>query len=617
MCGIVGYIGDKSAQKIVLEGLTRLEYRGYDSAGVATLAPTDNPKHRWETQVQKKAGKLKNLQIRLKKHPCIGGIGIGHTRWATHGSPSDLNAHPHSVGGLTLVHNGIIENFVALKAQLKAKGCHFESDTDSEVVVHLINDFCRSSSTIEEAFLKSIRRLKGAFSMVLIDEGNPDKLLAAKMATPLVIGKGKGENFVGSDALALLDYTDRFIFLEDGDVAVIKKGSIRVTNFKGDRISRRSQIIKWTGDQAEKDGYPHFMLKEINEQPQAVSDTLGDRITTTKAGIKLDDFHLSKLKHIKRIVIIACGTSYHAGLLGEYLFEHYLKLPVEVELASEFRYRDPIIDNTTLVIAISQSGETADTLGALNIARDKGAKYLSICNVENSAIPRFCKKGFGTFFTRTGPEISVASTKAFVTQVVMLYMLAQGWAAQSKKISRAEYIKNMRALREIPKTLKSCLNQSKTIKKIAQQYKHSKSMLFLGRGLFYPMALEGALKMKEISYIHAEGFAAGEMKHGPIALLDEHLPVVVLATKGYGYEKVVSNLEEVNARAAQVIAICSEKDSALKKLCAHTITLPNYHKDLLPLMSALPLQLLAYHMAVARGCDVDKPRNLAKSVTVE
>lgn len=617
MCGIVGYIGPKSAQKVVIEGLKRLEYRGYDSAGVATLSPTNDPNHRWETQVQKKAGKLKKLRHRLEKHPCHGGIGIGHTRWATHGSPSDLNAHPHGVGGLTLVHNGIIENYVALRTALQKKGCHFESDTDSEVVVQLINNLCRSSKTIEEAFLKAIRRLKGAFSMVLIDEANPDKMLVAKMATPLVIGKGKDENFVGSDTLALLPYTDRFLFLEDGDVAILTKKSVRIMNFKGESVSRRSQKIKWNADQAEKGGFKHFMLKEIFEQPQAVSDTIGDRITTTKNGIIIDELNLAKLSRINRIILTACGTSYHACLLGEYLLEQYLRIPVEVELASELRYRNPIIDRNTLIIAVSQSGETADTLGALHTARDNGGKFMAICNVQNSAIPRFCKKSLGTLFTHTGPEISVASTKAFVTQVVMLYMLSLGWAAQSKKITRPHYLKNMRALREIPKTLESCLKQSEKIRQIAEAYKDAQSMLYLGRGLFFPMALEGALKMKEISYVHAEGYAAGEMKHGPIALLDENLPVVVLATKGYGYEKVVSNLEEVNARAAQVIAICSEKDHALQKLCAHTITLPNYHKDLLPLMSALPLQLFAYHLAVARGCDVDQPRNLAKSVTVE
>lgn len=616
MCGIVGYIGRKPAQDVILSGLKKLEYRGYDSAGIATLNKSEET-YRFETRVQKQAGKLKNLIQILDSRPCIGSVGIGHTRWATHGEPSDLNAHPHGAGGITIVHNGIIENYVTLRDGLIKKGCKLASSTDSEVIVHLINLACRTSKTIDEAFYKSIKKLRGAFSIVLIDEANPKKMLCAKMATPLVIGVGEKESFVASDCLALLNYTKKFIFLEDGDVAIVQANKIRITDFDEKVKRRKRTAVDWTKHQAEKSGFDHYMLKEIFEQPQAVSDTFGNRLSIHKTHVDIDGIDMRKLKGIERIVIVGCGTSYNAGLLSEYLFEKYLQIPVEVEFASEFRYRNPILNRKTLVIAISQSGETADTIGALDIARNAKAPLLGICNVVNSAIARACSKSLGVLYTRAGPEISVASTKAFVTQVVMLTLLALGLARQRNLLTDEQLRAKLKAIRKIPATLETCLEQSEAIKAIAKKIYKAKSILYMGRGLFYPMALEGALKMKEISYIHAEGYAAGEMKHGPIALIDKKTPVVVLATKGKAYEKIVSNLEEASARKAGIIAICSEKDEALKKMCKHTITLPDYSEELLPLMSAIPLQLLSYHVAVARGCDVDQPRNLAKSVTVE
>jgi glucosamine--fructose-6-phosphate aminotransferase (isomerizing) len=614
MCGIVGYLGEKEAQGILIEGLAKLEYRGYDSAGVATLQDQGDG-HR--THVVRAAGKLQRLREELEKKPCPGSRGIAHTRWATHGRPNNENAHPHTSDGITVVHNGIVENHVELRNQLLEAGRQFSSETDTEIFAHLIAVARSHTASLEEAVREALQVVRGAFALAVLDERSPEKIVVAKESTPLVIGLGEGEAFVASDIPAVLAHTRRFIFLEDGDMAVLEKSGVTLTDFEGHAIERPVKTVDWSPVMAEKGGHKHFMHKEIFEQPRAITDTLRGRLGFEEGMPTLDDIHTESLANIKRVCIVACGTSWHAGLVGKYLIEELARVPVEVDLASEFRYRNPVVGEETLVIGISQSGETADTIAALKEARTRGAQLLAICNVIDSAIPRLCAESVGVIYTRAGPEIGVASTKAFVTQMVALHLLALHFAHARSTLDPALILEDMEALARLPREIEAVLHQEPAIRKMAQHYVHARDMLYLGRGSLFPIALEGALKLKEISYIHAEGYAAGEMKHGPIALIDEDMPVVVLAVKGHGYDKVVSNLEEVRARGGQIIAVCDEDDAHLTDLAESTLTLPKTHPRTVATLATVPLQLFAYHIADLRGTDVDQPRNLAKSVTVE
>jgi glucosamine--fructose-6-phosphate aminotransferase (isomerizing) len=605
MCGIVGYIGAKTAEPILLEGLKRLEYRGYDSAGIATL---DNAQ---QTQIRKAVGKLAALSNLLKSNPCPGSIGIAHTRWASHGRPNEINAHPHRFGSITIVHNGIIENHAALKNDLIAKGHQFESDTDTEIVAHLIAQFKKTyPKDFPKAVSKALELIHGAYALAILDEETPDMLIGVKQACPLVVGLGQSENFLASDFPAVLSHTRDFIILEDGDIAVIKANSVQILDSHGNRQTRAPKSIDWSPEAAEKGGFKHFMLKEIFEQPQAVIDTLRGRFAAGELDIALEGLHTEQLKDIRRITIVACGTSYHAGLIAKRFIEELAHIPVEVDLASEFRYRNPLISDSHLVIGISQSGETADTLAALVLAKSKNAKLMALCNVVDSAIARLCTTSAGTFYTRAGPEISVASTKALLTQIIALYLLA---LLLSKKPTQ----EHLQSLYELPMLLEAALKHEPDIRELAKKLMDSQHMLLMGRGLLYPVALEGALKIKELSYIHAEGYPAGEMKHGPIALIDEQMPVLVLAIQGMNYEKTLSNLEEVKSRGAQIWVLCNESDHELRKLYPNALLIPTCNSYLTPALATLPLQLLAYHLADLRGLDVDQPRNLAKSVTIE
>ncbi len=611
MCGIVGYIGAKNAYPILLKGLKRLEYRGYDSAGVALQNDT--------THIYKKKGKVSDLEDYVTGKNISGTIGIGHTRWATHGEPNDTNAHPHhSQNGLfTLIHNGIIENYTYLKNSLEEQGVRFYSDTDTEVLVNLIEYIYQAQKvTAEIAVRLALSKVVGAYGLVILCREEPDKIIAARNSSPLVIGLGENEYFLASDATPIIEYTDRVIYLNNDDVAIIKRDELILKNLKNDILEPHVQKLDLGISEIEKNGYDHFMLKEIFEQPRSIKDTFRGRLQSDQNQIKLGGLHevTETLLEAKRIIIVACGTSWHAGLVGEYLFEDLARVQVEVDYASEFRYRNPVINPDDVVIAISQSGETADTLAAIQLAKEAGATVLGICNVVGSSISRETHAGV---YTHAGPEIGVASTKAFTAQVTVLSMMALMIGRKKELISQERYATLLNELEEIPSKIETILEGNDHFHKIADIYKSVSNALYLGRGVSYPVALEGALKLKEISYIHAEGYPAAEMKHGPIALIDENMPVVFIATKDNSYEKIVSNIQEVKARNGIVIAIVTEGDDAIERMADHVIEIPPTDPALISLLSVVPLQLIAYHIAVMRGCNVDQPRNLAKSVTVE
>ncbi len=609
MCGIVGYIGSQQASPIILDGLRRLEYRGYDSAGICTL-------EEGVAQIRRAQGKLMNLETILHEHPARGTRGIGHTRWATHGRPSEINAHPHRAANIVLVHNGIIENYISLKARLQELGHEFSSETDTEIIAHLVEEHYRDSGDFEQAVRQALAEVKGAYAVAILCTDEPDKLIAAKLGSPLVVGQGEGEYFVASDIPAMLSHTREMIFLEDGEMVVFTPMALRFTDLAGNPLVKQSKTITWSPTMAEKGGYRHFMLKEIYEQPRALADTIAGRALVEEGDVYLEDLGLDEeqLAGLEKIFIIACGTSWHAGLVGKFYLEKVARIPVEIDIASEFRYRDPIIPANSLTILISQSGETADTLAALREAHGKGGKTLCICNVVDSSIAR---ESDGIIYTHAGPEIGVASTKAFTTQLVALYLLAIKLGRIRHTLSAADGQARLAELLELPRKLEETLEMDGYIEELAREFVGARDVLYLGRGNLYPIALEGALKLKEISYIHAEGYPAGEMKHGPIALIDEDLPVVVLVPRNSTYDKVVSNMEEVCARGGQVIAVVSGDDEELLDKVAALISVPVVDEDLLPVITSVPMQLLAYYIAVLKGTDVDQPRNLAKSVTVE
>lgn len=609
MCGIIGYIGNKDAIPIVMNGLRRLEYRGYDSAGIAYLLDT-------KIEIKRCKGKIKNLEDIIQTITVSSGLAIGHTRWATHGRPSDENAHPHRSDGIVLVHNGIIENYVQIKNKLRSEGYLFTSDTDTEVICHLINKYNRLGFTLEDAVKNTIKDIHGAYAFAVISEKEPDKIVVVRKESPLVIGIGEGEFFIASDVTAFLDYTRDVIFLDNNELAIIKKEEIRIEDFEGNLLTKSKTTISWSSSMAEKGGYKHFMLKEIHEQPMAIADTIRGRISAETGDVFIEEFGLTEeiIKDINNIFIVACGTSYHAAMVGKYILEDIAKIPVEVDIASEFRYRNPIISNKSLFIAITQSGETADTLAAMRLARQSGAMVLSICNVIGSTASR--ESDF-VFYTHSGPEIGVASTKAFSTQIVALYLLAIAIGKIKGNLQIKEAIRFIEDLLHLPAKVEESLELEDEIKALAKNIFKSKDLLYMGRGINYPIALEGALKLKEISYIHAEGYAAGEMKHGPIALIDEELPVVFLVQSGRLLEKILSNMEEVSSRGGIIIAITSTDDVSIKRLAKYYIKISESNDYLNPILFTIPLQLIAYHIAVLRGCDVDQPRNLAKSVTVE
>jgi glucosamine--fructose-6-phosphate aminotransferase (isomerizing) len=610
MCGIVGYIGSKDAEPVLVDGLMRLEYRGYDSAGIATL-------DRGTTLLRRAPGKLAALRERLSREPCPGHTGIGHTRWATHGRPSEENAHPHSTDGVTVVHNGIIENHVALRDALKRQGRVFSSETDTEIFAHLIALHRLAGHDLLTSVRAAVAQVKGAYALAVLDERTPSEIAFAKAASPLVVGFGDGETFLASDVPAVLTHTRTFTFLEDGDVGIITTSGVQIFDAAGNAVERARRTVSWSPVMAEKGGHKHFMHKEIFEQPRAVTDTLRGRLSFDARRVQLDVENEALLRDVNRVIITACGTSWHAGLVGKYLIEKLAKVACDVELASELRDRDPVLDERTLLIAISQSGETADTLAALKEAKRRGARVMAICNVVDSGIPRACEGSVGTLYTRAGPEIGVASTKAFVTQLVALHLLALGMAQTRGVIDPEVVVEEMTALSKLPLEMEHALEREESVRALAQRHVKARDMLFLGRGLTFPIALEGALKLKEISYIHAEGYAAGEMKHGPIALIDENMPVMVIALQGPGYDKVVSNLEQVHARGGMVLAVCVDGDTAIEAHTDGLLRVPASHPHTMPALAVVPLQLFSYHVADLRGTDVDQPRNLAKSVTVE
>ncbi|OFX26908.1 MAG: glutamine--fructose-6-phosphate aminotransferase [Bacteroidetes bacterium GWA2_31_9] len=611
MCGIVGYIGNKDAYPIIINGLKRLEYRGYDSAGIALLSK--------DLRVYKKKGKVSDLESFLEDKDISGNIGIGHTRWATHGEPNDINAHPHSsMNGLfTLIHNGIIENYSRLKRRLEDRGYTFISQTDTEVLVNLIEYiYIKGSVSAEIAVRLALTKVVGAFGVVIMCKDEPDKLIAARKGSPLVIGIGDGEYLLASDATPIIEHTKSVIYMNDNDIAVIQKDSLSLKTLSNELLTPKIQQLDLEIDEIEKGGYEHYMLKEIFEQPRSIQDTFRGRVSLERKEITLGGLYevLPKIIEAKRIIIVGCGTSWHAGLVGEYLIEEFARIPVEVEYASEFRYRNPIIYKDDVVIAISQSGETADTLAAIQMAKDCGAMVIGICNVVGSSIPRATHAGV---YTHAGPEIGVASTKAFTAQVTVLTMMAILIGQKKGFIKDEDYNVLIEDLIDIPTKIEYILKNSELIEDISALYKNANNFLYLGRGFFFPVALEGALKLKEISYIHAEGYPAAEMKHGPIALIDEKMPIVVIATQDKTYEKIVSNIQEVKARKGIVIAIVTEGDTTIRDMADHVIEVPNCNEAFAPLLTVIPLQLLSYYIAVLRGCNVDQPRNLAKSVTVE
>lgn len=611
MCGIVGYIGKKEAYPIIIKGLHRLEYRGYDSAGVALL--------NGDMRIYKCAGKVSDLEAITEGQNVKGTLGIGHTRWATHGEPNTRNAHPHKSNDkkLSIIHNGIIENYASLKTELVKRGHIFESDTDTEVLIHLIEDIQQKEKVIlEEAVRIALNQVIGAYAIVIASEEEPDKLIAARKSSPLVVGVGEDEFFLASDATPLIEYTRNVVYLNDEEIAVVNRnGELVIKTLHNEEQIPYVQELQMQLDMIEKSGYEHYMLKEINEQPNSIKDSMRGRLGQGNRIILggIVEYE-NKIVNAKRMIIVACGTSWHAGLVGEYLFEDLARIPVEVEYASEFRYRNPVLNEEDVVLAISQSGETADTLAAIELAKSKGATVLGICNVVGSSIARATHAGS---YTHAGPEIGVASTKAFTAQVTVLTLMALSIGRKKGTITESRYQAIAVELSKIPEKISEVLKANDFIKEIADTYQNVSNFLYLGRGYNFPVALEGALKLKEISYIHAEGYPAAEMKHGPIALIDENMPVVVVATNKSAYEKIVSNVQEVKARKGQVIAIISEHDEVMYSLADHVIKIPDTEEALTPLLSVVPLQLLAYHIAVMRGCNVDQPRNLAKSVTVE
>ena len=620
MCGIVGYIGPKKVVPVIIEGLRKLEYRGYDSAGIAVVNGTG------KIEIRRAPGKLKNLEEVLRESPIEGTYGIGHTRWATHGRPTEENAHPHRdcTGQYVVVHNGIIENYLELKEKLQREGHKFVTETDTEIVAHLVEKYAKDLP-FEEAVRKTLKDLRGIYSLVFLSAKDPQKLIAARIGPPSVIGLGDGEYFVASDIPALLEHTRKIFFLADGDVAVLSREGVRVTDLDGKPVERPAHQVTWDPIMAEKGGYKHFMQKEIFEQPRAVRDTMLGRISQDTGKVFLDEMAITEkaFREFQNVRIVACGTSWHAGLAGKFMIERLARLPVEVDYGSEFRYRDPIIDSRTLTVCISQSGETADTLAAQREAKQKGSPSLAICNVKGSMITR---EAAGTILTHAGPEIGVASTKAFTAQLAALLLLASYLGQVREKLAPDAARKLMLEFTRIPHKMETILQAEETgfFETLARQYFRQSDFLYLGRGIHYPIALEGALKLKEISYIHAEGYPSGEMKHGPNALIDENLPVVVLATRDESdaasmtlYEKSVSNIKEVKARDGIVISVVTSGDRLAREASDHIIELPAAPDLLSPLLEIIPLQLLAYYIAVRRGCDVDQPRNLAKSVTVE
>ena len=611
MCGIVGYIGNRSAQDVLLGGLKRLEYRGYDSSGISVIN-SDNSK----ISTQKSPGKIAVLEGLLKKKPLGGNLGIAHSRWATHGAPNHINAHPHAdcKKEISIVHNGIIENYESLKTGLIKEGHHFLSQTDTEVIVHLIEKFYKNGASLEEAVRKSLRLLAGSFAIGVISSREPDKLIGARLGSPLIIGVGKDENFLASDVPAVLGSTKEVIFLEENEMVVLSKDSVRISSLSGKKVSRNPAHISWDIAQAQKQGYKHFMLKEINEQPKIIENLLKMRIKGEKVIFDEQKIPEEKLKEIKNIFIVACGTAYHAGMVGKYIIESICSIPVSVDVSSEFRYRNLLLDKNTLVIAVSQSGETADTLAGIKEAKKYGVRVLSICNVLGSSLTR---ESDGVIYTHAGPEMGVASTKAYTAQLMAFYFLAFYLAELKGVLSRKKIAQELSELKKIPHQQKDILKDQAAIATLARRHSHLGSFLYLGRHVNFPSALEGALKLKEISYIPAEGYAAGEMKHGPIALIDEYRAVVCICPQSHVYEKMISNLQEIRARRGKIIAIASLGDKKIKEQVKEIIYVPLCSEIFSPLLVVLPLQLIAYHIAVKRGCDVDQPRNLAKSVTVE
>jgi glucosamine--fructose-6-phosphate aminotransferase (isomerizing) len=609
MCGIVGYIGPRNVTTVLLEGLRRLEYRGYDSAGVALVADG-------KLVGTKRVGKLGNLEAELKKHPLTGTAGIGHTRWATHGRPSDSNAHPHldCKGRIAVIHNGIIENHAALRFDLTEKGHTFSSETDTEVVAHLLEEYY--TGDIVEAVRKTLHAVRGAYALGVLSADNPEEIVFARNgASPLIVGLGKDEMFVASDSPAILEYTRKELIIQEGEIVVITRDGAKITTFDGERVDREITHVAWDVRSAEKGGFKHFMLKEIYEQPKVVKDTLAGRLDEHGV-VKLEDIGITNVRLLKsrKVTMFACGTAYHAAVYGMYLIRQLAKLPVELELASEFRYSDPVIEPDTLAIAVSQSGETADTMEAVRMAKQGGATVLGVCNVVGSALSR---AAHGTLYTHAGPEIGVAATKTFVAQCVAMALLALH-LAKIRGTADPDVIAEVgRALQELPSLVDQALNVNEETISVARRHAKATSVLFLGRHVNYPIALEGALKLKEISYIHAEGYAAGEMKHGPIALLDENVPTIVIATRGPVQEKVLSNMAEAKARESRVIAVANPNDHEVLEIADEIFEVPQTHHLIAPIINVVPLQLLAYHIADRKGCDVDQPRNLAKTVTVE
>ncbi len=620
MCGIVGYVGNKPVVPLIIDGLRKLEYRGYDSAGIAVV----NGKH--DLEIRRAEGKLRNLEAVLNESPIAGSYGVGHTRWATHGRPTEENAHPHRdcTGRVVVVHNGIIENYLQLKEELRKKDHRFITETDTEIVSHLVEEYLKNGADFESAVRETVQRLRGIFALSIISADYPDTIISARQGPPVVMGVGDQEFFVASDVPAILEHTRDVFFLADGEIAVMTRDGIRVTDFSGKEVKPEKQRITWDPIQVEKGGFKHFMLKEIYEQPRAVRETVEGRISHATGHVFLDqmkNISEDEFKRLTSIKIAACGTSLHAGLAGKYMIEQLARVNVEVDYASEFRYRDPVLDDNALLLVISQSGETADTLAAMREVKERGIKALSICNVQGSMITR---EADGTILTHAGPEIGVASTKAFTSQMIALYLFALYLGQLRGTLSDEESLAHVSQLAELPVKMEHLLNQSDAIDELSREFFRATDFLYLGRGINFPIALEGALKLKEISYIHAEGYPAGEMKHGPNALIDERLPVMFINTREAGnrsselrYEKTHSNIVEVKAREGIVISVLTEGDTMSSVVSDHVISVPDSSDLLSPLLSIIPLQLLAYHIAVRRGCDVDQPRNLAKSVTVE
>lgn len=619
MCGIVGYVGNKQVVPLIIDGLRKLEYRGYDSAGIAVVDEDCN------LSLRRAEGKLRNLEEAIRLNPLDGNYGIGHTRWATHGRPTEENAHPHRdcSGKIVVVHNGIIENYLTLKEMLKEKGHDFKTETDTEIVAHLIEEHQKEGLSFEESVRKSVQQLRGIFALSIISSDEPDKIISVREGPPVVIGLGDGEFFVASDIPAILQHTRDVFYLGEREIAILTKDSVRVTDFDGNVVEPKQQRITWDPIMAEKGGFKHFLLKEIYEQPRAVRDTVRGRVSLDTGKVYLDQMDISEedFKNVRSIKIAACGTSWHAGIAAKYMIEELARVPVEVDYASEFRYRNPVLDENDLLIVISQSGETADTIAAMREAKEAGCKVLAICNVQGSMITR---EADGTILTHAGPEISVASTKAFTSQIIALYIFALYLGETRGKLTEEQVKAHAQELIELPLKIEEVLSDADTIEEMSKEFFRAHDFLYLGRGINFPVALEGALKLKEISYIHAEGYPAGEMKHGPNALIDETLPVVIINTREEGnknselrYEKTHSNIVEVKARDGIIFSILSQGDKMSSVVSDHVIEIPQVSDLLAPILSIVPLQLLAYHIAVRLGCDVDQPRNLAKSVTVE